>query len=189
MDSNHQQPQLQSVIVSSSVSSSSSSSHTSSPFNLDDVDQILLDQLTLTPPPPPPSSPHPPTTPSLTYVLSHVGIKAPSLGPGSSYNLYPPHDFYLHPFEALLVDTGVRIQLPPDHVGFVTGGSVLSRSGIFIIPSQVDNPFIETIKVMVTNVYTTICTLVKEQPFAHFIVTQRNLTPLSEAPWLASTFV
>nr|AFV61764.1 pol protein [Equine infectious anemia virus] len=92
----------------------------------------------------------------------------------AGFDLCSPYDITLHVSETKIIPTDVKIQVPPQCFGWVTGKSSMAKQGLLVNGGIIDEGYTGEIQVICTNIGQGIVKLLEGQKFAQLIILQHQ---------------
>nr|AAA43004.1 reverse transcriptase [Equine infectious anemia virus] len=99
----------------------------------------------------------------------------------AGFDLCVPYDIMIPVSDTKIIPTDVKIQVPPNSFGWVTGKSSMAKQGLLINGGIIDEGYTGEIQVICTNIGKSNIKLIEGQKFAQLIILQHHSN--SRQPW------
>jgi dUTP pyrophosphatase len=94
---------------------------------------------------------HSPSTVTITRLCKDAILPSKGTAHSAGLDMYSTDDRLIAPRETCIIETGIRIHLPPDSYAQLQSRSGLALKGIFVEGGVIDVDYTGTIKVIITN--------------------------------------
>ncbi len=107
--------------------------------------------------------------------------------PNSALDLSSALEYDILPNQTQLISTGIKIQLPSDTFGVITGRSSIAEQGILIHPGTIDNDYRGELKIILHNLTNTNFKIHIKQKLAQLLLHTYHRATVREVNYLDPT--